>query len=60
MVWVCKLPARNNEGHSELLVGVAVDADVLDQGVRLQAGLNLAQRDVLAQLKLDKIFLPVN
>ena len=42
------------------LIGVSVDADVLDERMRFQLRLHLAQADVLAELQLDKVLLPVD
>ena len=47
------ISVRYKECDAEGFLTVSTDADVLHQGAGLQDGLNLAQGDVLAELKLD-------
>ena len=42
------------------LCRVSVDADVVDDGARLEDGLHLAQRHVLPELQLHQVLLPVD
>ena len=53
-----KDPCVNHTGVR--LGGVSVDADIVHDGTRLEAGLHLAERDVLAELQLHEILLPVD
>ena len=46
------VPVWYEEGDAEGLLAVAADADVLHHGAGLQDGLDLAQGNVLAELKL--------
>ena len=47
-------------GNNIHLVRVPVDANILDEGMGLELGLDLAEGDVLAQLQLDQVLLPVH
>ena len=53
-------PVRADQGHHVGLGGVSVDADVLHKRTGLQDRLHLAKADVLSELELDQILLPVN
>ena len=53
-------PGGDDECDCALLVGIAVDADVLDEWVSFELGLHLTQGDVFTQLELDQILLPVH
>ena len=54
------IPVWHNQGHDVGEGSLAVDADVFNERTSLQLGLDLAQRDVLAELQLDQILLTID
>lgn len=48
-----------DEGHQVIVEAISHDADVIDEGTRLQLGFDFSKWNVFSVLKFDKIFLPV-